>query len=219
MTLHDSVPPPARSVAHATRSTVDRGAVVRGKALWWSGIDELRRRRRHIYKVDFLVDGRTLYTDHTWPYSFHRSVGWDSRTVANGRHMLSVRAYGTRHYRIRKPIPVRVVNPPLRADVSGVVSGSAVQGRIELAVQPSEASERVALYADGEAVSRDGAAPFVLSWDTLGAREGGHQLVVYVRGLHGRRTAVALPVVVANSATFPPALAESWPTRSVIPEG
>jgi hypothetical protein len=208
MTLHDSpAPAPARNVARVTTSTVDRGAVVRGKTRWWSGIDASRRWRRHIYKTDFLVDGRTLYTDHTWPYSFHRSVGWDSRTVANGRHMLTVLAYGTHRYRVRKRIPVRVVNPPLRADVSGVVAGSAVQGRVELNVQPSEATERVVLYADGKAI-----------WETLGVREGGHRLVVYVRGLHGRRAALAMPVVVANSATFPPALAENWFTHGVTPE-
>ena len=75
---------------------------MRGTALWWSGVDAARRWRRHIYKVDFIVDGKTLYTDHTWPYSFHRTEGWNTRTVANGRHMLTALAYGTHHYRARK---------------------------------------------------------------------------------------------------------------------
>ena len=119
MTLHDSPPPARRIVVAATprrgvvrhravRAVVDRGAAVRGRRRR-RGIDASRGWSRHIYKVDFIVDGRTLYTDHTWPYSFHRTNGWDSRTVANGRHMLTVLAYGAHRYRARKRIPVRVL--------------------------------------------------------------------------------------------------------------
>jgi N-acetyl-anhydromuramyl-L-alanine amidase AmpD len=196
------------------RSTVDRNATVHGKALWWSGIDASRRWRRHIWKVDFLVDGKTLYTDHTWPFSFHRTVGWDSRTVANGTHMLAIRAYGTHHYRARKAVPVRVVNPPLRLRITGAVSGGAVQGLLSLGVRTNEEVDRVALYADGRLVSRDGAAPYRLVWNTRAAGEGDHSLIVYARGTHGtHRAALSLPVVVANAPHFPAALARNWVTQ------
>src|SRR5438552_5811603 len=101
-------PAPRPSPKPRPRSVVDRTATVHGSALWWSGVTRQRKWRRHIYRVDFLVDGRVLYTDHTWPFSFHRHEGWDTRAVANGRHMLVVRAFGTHHYRARKSIPVRV---------------------------------------------------------------------------------------------------------------
>ena len=214
-----------RTVVHATpvavtapvthvaqRSTVDRHATVHGKALWWSGVDATRRWRKHIWKVDFLVDGKTLYTDHTWPYSFHRTEGWDTRSVANGSHLLTVLAYGTHHYRARKQIAVRVANAPMRLDVTGAVAGGAVAGTVALDVQASEPVERIALYADGKPVSRDGSAPYRLLWDTADANEGGHSLVVYARGLHGRRAALSLPVVVANAPTFPRALTRNWVT-------
>jgi hypothetical protein len=232
MTLHDSSPPPLRRAALpqlarravvkravVKRAVVQRGATLRGTALWWSGIDAARRWRRHIYKVDFLVDGKVRYTDNTWPYSFHRTAGWSSRTVANGRHMLSVLAYGTRHYRTRKRVPVRVVNPPPQVDLTGAAAGSTVRGLLTLGVHIDERVERVALYVDGKPVSRDSSRPYALRWDTSSVGDGDHRLVVYARGEHGRRGALSVAVVVANSATFPPALADDWFTPQVAREG
>lgn len=209
MTLHDSTPPP-RAARRVARVVVERGATVRGSARWWSGIDASRRWRRHLYKVDFIVDGRTLYTDHTWPFSFRRAHGWDSRTVPNGRHMLTVLAYGAHRYRARKRIPVRVANAPLRLALSGAISGGAVSGRVTIGVAVPEPIERVALYVDGRPVSRDGSAPYTVRWDTTTASEGSHSVLVCARTPHGRRAAVRMPIVVANAPTFPPALASNW---------
>jgi N-acetyl-anhydromuramyl-L-alanine amidase AmpD len=216
MTLVDSpVPPRVHGAAGAAppRSVVDQGASIRGSALWWSGIDAAHRWRRHIWKVDFIVDGRTLYTDHTWPFAFHRHAGWDTRTVPNGRHLLQVRAYGAHHYRARKQIHVRVVNPPLRVRVIGAVSGGAVSGDLVLGVQVNDQVERVVLYADGKPVSRDGSAPYRVTWNTAGESEGAHTLLVYAKGLHGHRAALVLPLLVANAPTFPQALARNWVTH------
>jgi N-acetyl-anhydromuramyl-L-alanine amidase AmpD len=220
MTLHSS-PAPAAPVVHTPRrATVDRGAKVRGKALWWSGIDLNTRWRRHIWKVDFMVDGKTLYTDHTWPFSFHRTIGWDTTTVANGSHMLTVRAYGTQHYRVRKNIPVRVVNPPMTLTVNGAGSGAAVSGLLSLGVRADEPLQRVSLYADGRPVSRDSSVPYGLSWDTTQQREGAHTLVVYATGEHGRRATLRVPVIVANAPSFPPVLANStWTGGAFIDRG
>ena len=76
--LHAPQPSCADPRSRARSSTAARPCAA--TALWWSGVDAARRWRRHIYKVDFIVDGKTLYTDHTWPYSFHRTEGWNSRT-------------------------------------------------------------------------------------------------------------------------------------------
>jgi hypothetical protein len=200
------VTPPAR--AAVSRSTVDRNATVHGKALWWSGVDSSTRWRRQIWKVDFLVDGKTLYTDHTWPYSFHRTLGWNSRTVPNGRHMLSVRLYGARHYRVRKAIPVRIANAPLRIKLTGAVSGGAVSGLLALHASTSELVDRITLYVDGKPVSRDASYPYRLLWDTTSAAEGEHTLLVYARGI--RRAALTVPVVVANAPEFPATMTRNW---------
>jgi N-acetyl-anhydromuramyl-L-alanine amidase AmpD len=209
---HVSVTPLARRAA--TRSTVDRNATVHGKALWWSGVNSSTQWRRHVWKVDFIVDGKTLYTDHTWPYSFHRTEGWSSRSVANGRHMLAVRVYGARHYRVRKSIPVRVANDPLRVTITGAVSGGAVKGVLKLGASTSELVDRVTLYVDGKPVSRDDSRPYKLLWDTANVPEGEHTLLVYARGI--RRAALTVPVVVANAPQFPAALSRNWVTHRAI---
>lgn len=209
---HVGVTPLARQAV--TRSTVDRNATVHGKALWWSGVSGSTQWRKHIWKVDFLVDGKTLYTDHTWPYSFHRTLGWNSRTVSNGRHMLAVRVYGARHYRVRKSIPVRVANVPLRVTITGAISGGAVSGVLALGASTTEPVDRVALYVDGKPVSRDSSRPYRLLWDTRTVPEGEHTLLVYARGI--RRAALTVPVVVANAPQFPAALARNWVTHRDI---
>jgi len=222
MTVLPDAPVPAvpvvarRSVSR--RSTVDFHATVHGRALWWSGVTATTQWRRHIKRVDFLVDGRLRYTDHTWPYSFHRPIGWDSSTVANGRHMLGVRAYGSHGYRTRRSVPIRVANPPLRVTITGAVAGGAVNGVLGVGARANEPVDRIALYVDGKRVSRDAAAPYRLTWDTRTADEGAHTLVVYARGGHGiHRAALTVPVVVANAPSFPPALARNWLTRPVLP--
>jgi N-acetyl-anhydromuramyl-L-alanine amidase AmpD len=208
MTLR-STPAPAPAVSAPSRATVDRGAKLHGDALWWSGIDESSRWRRHIWKVDFMVDGKTLYTDHTWPFSFHRTVGWDTTTVANGSHMLTVRAYGTHRYRARKQIPIRVANPPMTLTLAGATPNAAVSGLLSLGVQGSEPLERVSLAVDGRAVSRDLSTPYGLSWDTTHESEGAHTLLVYAQGEHGHRATLQVPVIVANASSFPPVLGNS----------
>jgi len=210
MQLHDSARPSTPS-----RPAVLPGATLRGEVLWWSGIDAWRRAVRHIWKVDFIVDGKTLYTDHTWPYSFHRTVGWDTRTVPDGSHLLTVLAYGTNHYRVRTRIPVRVDNPPIALGVTGAVAGGAVRGELSLGVRATQPVERVTLYADGRAVSRDGTYPYRLAWNTAAAAEGPHSLLVYARDAHGRRASLPIPVVVANASTFPDALTRNWVTHRV----
>lgn len=199
------LPRAARPPAPAPTAVV-AGATVRGVPHWWSGIDASRRWRRGIWKVDFLVDGQTLWTDSVWPFAFRGGRGWDSRTVPNGRHMLSLRIYGRRGYRARKQVPIRVANPPLALAVTGALANGAVRGEVVLGVRPSQRVARVALYADGRPVSRDASRPYALRWSTEGLAEGPHELLVYARTANGRRAARTIPVVVANAPDVPASL-------------
>ena len=132
--------------------------------------------------------------------------------------MLTVLAYGTHHYRVRKRLPVRVANPPLQLALTGAISGGAVSGELTIGVGVQEPIERVALYVDGKAVSRDGSVPYLVHWDTTTASEGGHSILVYARTKHGRRAAVRVPIVVANAPTFPPSLASNWAAHRATSE-
>jgi hypothetical protein len=192
-----SVPPRAAAPARPRRSVVARDAVVRGVARW----DVSRTGRlwgRGVYRVEFFVDGRLLWRDRVGPFAFGRGRGWDTRTVPNGRHLLTARVYGRRGYRMLRRYHIRVKNPPIELELRGVSADAGLRGEVQVGVRPSEPVRRVVLYVDGKPVSRDGAAPYRLTWDTTTAAEGPHRLVAYARSAAGRRAAVELPVVVAN---------------------
>jgi N-acetyl-anhydromuramyl-L-alanine amidase AmpD len=185
-------------------SVVAPGAVVRGVARW--DVPRVGRLwRRGVYRVEFFVDGKLLWRDRVGPFTFARGRGWDTRTVPNGRHLLTAKVYGRKGYRMWKRYPVRVNNPPIRLRVAGVRPESGLRGEVAVAVEPSYPVKRVALYVDGRPVSRDGSAPYRLHWDSTGAAEGPHELVVYARTAGGRRAAQVLPVVVVNGE-LPPTL-------------
>lgn len=200
--------PPAPSAARAAprRSVVVPGAKLKGTALWWSGIDAAKRWRRGIHRVDFFVDGRLLWTDRVWPFAFRGGAGWNTRTVADGRHLLTLRMHGRRGYRARRAIGVRVDNPPIQLAISGLPGHGAARGEVTLTVRPSAPVERIALYVDGRAVSRDSSAPYRLRWNSETVDEGPRELLVYARARSGRRVAQPLPVVVANAEGLPPSL-------------
>jgi N-acetyl-anhydromuramyl-L-alanine amidase AmpD len=185
-------------------SVVLPGAVVRGVARW----DVPRVGRlwgKGVYRVEFLVDGRLVWRDRVGPFTFARGRGWDTRTVPNGRHLLTARIYGRKGYRMLRRYPVRVNNPPIELAVQGVAPESGLRGDVAIAVEPSYPVKRVVLYVDGKPVSRDATAPYELHWDSTGAEEGPHELTVYARTAGGRRAARVLPVVVVNG-DLPPTL-------------
>ena len=188
----------------AKPSVVRPGAVVKGVALW----DVPRVRRlwgRGVYRVEFFVDGKLRWRDRVGPFAFARGRGWDSRNVPNGRHMLVAKVYGRGGYRQLRRYPVRVSNKPIELALDGVAPESGARGEVTIGVTPSYPVRRVVLYVDGEPVSRDGSAPYRLRWDSTGAAEGPHDLLVYGRTAGGRRAAREVPVVVANG-DLPPAL-------------
>ncbi|NUT55833.1 MAG: Ig-like domain-containing protein, partial [Thermoleophilia bacterium] len=80
-----------------------------------------------------------------------------------------------------------------------------LRGAVAVAVTPSYPVRRVVLYVDGVPVSRDASPPYRLHWDSTGAAEGPHELLVYARTAGGRRAARVVPVVVANGE-LPPSL-------------
>ena len=185
-------------------SVVAPGAVVKGVARW--DVPRTGRLwRRGVYRVEFFVDGELLWRDRVGPFAFGRGRGWDTRTVPNGRHLLTAKIYGRRGYRMLRRYPVRVNNQPIALAVRGALPESGLRGDVALAVAPSYPVQRVVLYVDGRPVSRDGSAPYRLHWDSTGASEGPHELVVYARTAGGRRAARVLPVVVVNR-DLPPTL-------------
>ena len=199
-------PPLPAAAAKPRTSVVVPGARLRGTAKWWSGIDASKRWRRGIHRVDFFVDGRLLWSDRVWPFAFRGGAGWNTRTVADGRHLLAIRVHGRRGYRARRTIPVRVDNPPIALAVGGRGAPGAPRGEVTMTVRASERVHRVALYVDGRAVSRDSSPPYTLRWNSESVAEGPREVLVYARARSGRRAAQTVPVVVANADDLPRSL-------------
>jgi Big-like domain-containing protein len=198
-------------------SVVRPGAVVKAVALW----DVPRVRRlwgRGVYRVEFFVDGELRWRDRVGPFAFARGRGWDTRTVPNGRHLLTAKVYGRRGYRMLRRYPVRVNNKPIELALEGVAPDAGARGDVTIEVAASYPVTRLVLYVDGKPVSRDGSAPYRLHWDSTAAAEGPHELLVYGRTTGGRRATRLVPVVVANASDLPPSvdLALDAPVDAVI---
>jgi N-acetyl-anhydromuramyl-L-alanine amidase AmpD len=186
-------------------SVVRPGAVVKGLALW----DVPRVRRlwgRGVYRVEFFVDGKLRWRDRVGPFVFARGRGWATRTVPNGRHLLTAKVYGRGGYRMLRRYPVRVNNRPIELRLEGIAPDAGARGDVTIGVSPSYPVTRLVLYVDGRPVSRDSSAPYRLHWDSTAAAEGPHELLVYGRTAGGRRAASLVPVVVANASDLPPSV-------------
>jgi N-acetyl-anhydromuramyl-L-alanine amidase AmpD len=199
-----TVAPLAGATPVPKRVAVAPGAVVKGVAPW-SVRREGRLWGKGVYRVEFSVDGKLLWRDRVGPFAFGRGRGWDTRSVPNGRHLLTAKVYGRGGYRMTKRYPVRVNNKPVELALTGVAPEAGLRGDVTVGVTPSYPVQRVVLYVDGKAVSRDSSAPYELTWDSTVAEEGPHELLVYARTAGGRRAAKMVPVVVANEE-LPPTL-------------
>ena len=62
-------------------------------------------------RVEFLIDGTVAWTEHSAPYVFGGDGGtWDTTTVADGTHVLTVRAYSNDGQEAEETISVYVAN-------------------------------------------------------------------------------------------------------------
>lgn len=201
---------PAQQPAHVEAPPVPTVGVtktLRGGVRWPARVPY----GRGVHRVDFYVDGKRVWVDRVYPFSFGGGKRWDTRSVANGRHLLVTRAYGRRGYRARSSTGVTVANPPIALALRGLPASGAARGVLGLAVQPNARVAGVALYVDGRPVSRDRAWPYRLSWDTRVDAEGPHEVLLIARSPGGRRGVLRQTVVVANETDqLPAALELAW---------
>lgn len=193
---------PVRRVACFTRSlhstTIATGQTVGGLVPW----DALACGRA-LTRVDFLVDGRLLWTAKRRPFAFARGRGWNTTALADGWHRLTLRAHGPNGYSIRRDLRVRVINRPYAAEVAGVEPDAQVAGEVALAVAPTAATRRVVLRVDGEVAAVETAAPFSFAWDPSDLPAGRHVLQVSVLAWDGRTASTTVPVEVAHPLAGP----------------
>ena len=171
-----------------------------------------------VQRVEFVIDGRILWTDRTAPFSFAGTRGLNTTRLANGSHVLELRAYGggTRHDITRRTI--RVDNRAFRLTTAGAREWTRVRGTVRLRVRAWGAdAKRVVLRVNGRAVATDTRAPHVLRWNSRRVRDRMHVLELHARSVDGRVATRRIPLVVRNRPSKPKLAPAPRPKRVTPP--
>lgn len=183
---------PERYEVKVDTTTIDRGETLTGIVPWNVATKRANR-------VDFAIDGEIVWTDRRKPFAFAGGRGWNTTNVANGSHILSVRATG-RGRSVVQSIPVHVVNHDFALTTAGVRDWQRVKGALHVRANVRGAKTRgIGLYVDGKIVSRDKRAPFGLWWNSKKVRDGKHVVTVAATAADGRVAKRRVTIVVKNA--------------------
>lgn len=166
--------------------------------------------------VEFYLDSALVGSDSSAPYS----LNWDTRTVADGPHTLSSRAYDAAgHAADSAGVSVTVDNGSPAASIASPSGGALVSATISVTVNASDAVgvTRVELYRGAALVGTDTAAPYAFDWDTRTAAAGAHTLTAKAYDAVGNvATSAGVSVTVDNT---PPTAAVTAPANGALVKG
>ncbi len=152
-----------------------------------------------VTRMDLYVDGN-LYVSSTWP---QLSLSWNTRTVSNGPHTLSVTAQDAAG-NVSSPSTVSVVVnndilPPEIA-ITAPTNGATVSGTVSLQATASDDHQltEVRFFVDGRLLGHIFAPPYSFSWDSRTVFNGSHTLTAMAFDAAGHATTSA-PVTIASN--------------------
>lgn len=158
--------------------------------------------------VQFKLDGANLGAeDRSAPYS----VTWNSTGTANGSHTLTAVArdfFGVQY--TSQPVTVTVNNDIAAPSVSisAPAGGASLSGTVTVSAAASDNVGVVGVQFrldGGNLGAEDTAAPYSVSWNTAGSRDGSHTLTAVARDAAGNsRISAPVTVTVANAPPPPP---------------
>jgi hypothetical protein len=158
-----------------------------------------------VRSVEFVVDGRVVWTDRRPPFAFAGGRGLNTTRLANGPHVLELRAYGdgTRHDITRRTVVVD--NRAFRLTTAGARDWSRVRGTVRLRARAWGAKARsVVLKVNGRVIARDARTPYAFRWNTRRVKDRKHVLELEARSVDGRVATRRLARVVRNRPVRPP---------------
>lgn len=172
-----------------------------------------------IDRVEFRVDGATVATDTTAPYS----VTWDSATVGDGDHAITARAVDAAgNATVSAARTVNVVNDTTGPTVAltAPADGATVGGTVAMAADAADPSgvTQVEFLVGTTVVGTDATAPYTASWNSAGT---GGSVTMTARATDGAgnvATSAARTVTVVND-TAPPAVALTAPADGATVAG
>ena len=179
-----------------------------------------------VHRVE-LYDGATLLASYTRPpYSF----SWATRTVPNGAHTLTARAYDlTGNVTTSAPVSVLINNDyvPPQVALLQPVEGATVSGAVPLEASASDdrGTVRVEFLVDGRVIGTRNSPPFTLSWNSRqqyssGVVNGAHVLSVTAYDPGGNPSASSsVNVIVDNDYTAPSETTLTSPASGALLSG
>jgi thermitase len=164
----DTTPPTVSISSPVTGATVTGTLTVSGLATDNVGV----------VKVELWVDG-TLNTSTTSP---SYALNWNSASIPNAGHTLTVKAYDVAGNVGQASVGVTVANivvpdtqPPTVA-ITNPVNGAHVSGNVKINVSASDnvAVSQVSIYVDGVLKYTGTASPYTYAWNTQKVAKGNH---------------------------------------------
>ena len=157
--------------------------------------------------VRVAVDGTTIWGPNPVNGAFH--FDWDTRTVANGAHTMSVIARDELGNETVKDCPWTVSNRALSIPITGASDGGTVSGTVALGFQPqadgAAATAGAVLQIDGAAVAATGSAPYAYTWDTTQVANGVHTIKATMHWLDYPNPLATTTIQVTVNNAPPPA--------------
>jgi hypothetical protein len=172
---------------------ISQGADVAGVVPW-----QVETKGANASRVDFLIDGRVVWSDSRKPFAFAGGRGWNTTQLANGTHVLTVRATGDGRTATQRLV-VHVTNHEFGITTSSLRPWQKVKGTLRVRANAVGAKTTgLSLYVDGKVWSRDKRAPFTMRWNSRRVRDGRHFLTVAAVSVDGRVAERRIAVVVQN---------------------
>ncbi len=182
---------PERYETHIDATSIDSTRALTGIVPWSVRTERARR-------VDFAIDGHVVWSDQRKPFAFAGGRGWNTTRVANGVHVLTLRATGGTRPAVER-IVVHVVNHDFALTTSALRAWQKVKGTLRVRASVRGATTHgVVLYVDGKAVSRDRSAPYTVRWNSHLVGDGRHWVTLAAVATDGRVAKRRLPLVVSN---------------------
>jgi hypothetical protein len=168
---------------------------------------------RGVSSVSLSVDGNLVGSSTSSPFT----ISWNSATVINGTHTLTVKAKDAAGNIASASTQVMVstvsntdVNNPT-VNITSPTSGASVAGTVDIAANASDnvGVSSVKFSIDGVVVGSDNNAPYNFSWSTTSVATGIHTVTATAYDAAGNNSAQSINVTVNTTVINPPALPAS----------
>lgn len=142
-----------------------------------------------VSRVDFLVDGVTVGSATTAPYS----ANWNSTSVANGNHTIRARATDPNgNVGTSADVSFAVLNDstPPTVTLTAPGAGATVAGSVTVTATATDNVKvaSVAFLIDGNGVATDTSSPYSVTWNSNGVADGTHTLIARATDSSGNQT-------------------------------